>query len=58
MPVASRVVFNTSDLQYPSDATPARYRHECYERQADLIRPAVKQDYGKESAVCDDAGIE
>lgn len=56
MPAASVVLFNASDLQYPCDATPARYRHECYELQADLILPAVKQDYRKASAVCDRAG--
>ncbi len=56
IPAASVVLFNPSDLQYPCDATPARYRRECYELQADLILPAVKQDYRKASAVCDGAG--
>jgi hypothetical protein len=55
-PAASVVLFNASDLQYPCDATPARYRHECYELQADLILPALKQDYRRASAVCDRAG--
>ncbi len=55
-PGASVVLFNPSDLQSPCDATPARYRRECYELQADLILPAVKQDYRKASAVCDGAG--
>jgi hypothetical protein len=55
-PGALVVLFNPSDLQYPCDATPARYRRECYELQADLILPAVKQDYRKASAVCDGAG--
>jgi hypothetical protein len=33
-----------------------RYRRECYELQADLILPAVKQDYRKAARVCDAAG--
>jgi hypothetical protein len=56
MPAASVILFKRDDLHYPCDATPARYRHECYELQADLILPAVKQDYRKASAVCDAAG--
>jgi len=56
MPAASIVLFKTDDLHYPCDATPARYRRECYQLQADLILPAVKQDYKKASAVCDAAG--
>jgi hypothetical protein len=56
MPSASVVLFKPNDLQYPCDATPARYRRECYELQADLILPAVNQDYRKASAVCDAAG--
>jgi hypothetical protein len=56
MPAPSVVLFKPNDLHYPCDATPARYRHECYELQADLILPAVKQDYRKASAVCDGAG--
>jgi len=56
MPAASVVLFKPDDLHYPCDATPDRYRHECYELQADLILPAVKQDYRKASGVCDAAG--
>jgi hypothetical protein len=56
MPAATIVLFKADDLHYPCDATPARYRRECYELQADLILPAVKQDYKKASAVCDSAG--
>ncbi|HEX9310021.1 MAG TPA: hypothetical protein VF887_04360 [Gemmatimonadaceae bacterium] len=55
-PSASVVLFRPNDLHYPCDATPVRYRRECYELQADLILPAVKQDYRKASAVCDAAG--
>lgn len=53
---ANVVLFRPDDLLYPCNATPARYRRECYELQADLILPAVKQDYRKASAVCDTAG--
>ena len=56
MPAQGVVLFKPSDLQYPCDATPARYRRECFELQADLILPAVQQDYRKASAVCDGAG--
>ena len=56
MPAANVVLFKPSHLHYPCDATPARYRRECYELQADLILPAVKQDYKKASTVCDAAG--
>jgi hypothetical protein len=56
MPGANVVLFKPDDLQYPCDATPRRYRPECYELQSDLILPAVKQDYAKASAVCDRAG--
>jgi hypothetical protein len=56
MPAESVVLFKPNDLHYPCDATPTRYRRECYELQADLILPAVKQDYRKASAVCDAAG--
>ena len=56
MPAQNVVLFKAGDLHYPCDATPARYRRECYELQADLILPAVKQDYRKASAVCDGAG--
>jgi hypothetical protein len=56
MPAASVVLFKPDDLRYPCDSTPARYRRECYELQADLILPAVKQDYQKAARVCDAAG--
>jgi hypothetical protein len=56
MPGANIVLFKPDDLHYPCDATAARYRRECYELQADLILPAVRQDYRRASAVCDGAG--
>ena len=56
MPSASVVLFKPNDLQYPCNAIADRYRRECYELQADLILPAVKQDYRRASAVCDAAG--
>jgi hypothetical protein len=56
MPTSNVVLFKPDDLHYPCDATPERYRLECYELQADLILPAVKQDYRKAGAVCDGAG--
>jgi len=56
MPAPSVVLYRANDLHYPCDATPARYRRECYELQADLILPAVKQDYRKAGQVCDAAG--
>ena len=31
MPAANVVLFKPNDLHYPCDATPARYRRECYE---------------------------
>ena len=55
-PAENVVLFKPDDLQYPCDATPARYRLSCYELQPDLILPAVKQDYRKASLVCDKAG--
>ena len=55
-PAESVVLFKPNDLHYPCDATAPRYRHECYELQADLILPAVKQDYKKAGVVCDAAG--
>ena len=55
-PSASVVLFKPNDLRYPCDATPARYRQECYELQPDLILPAVKQDYAKAAKVCDSVG--
>jgi hypothetical protein len=56
MPASSLKLFKAKDLQYPCDSTPDRYRRECYGQQADLILPAVKQDYQKAAAVCDRAG--
>jgi hypothetical protein len=56
MPAPSVVLFKANDLHYPCDSTPARYRQECYELQADLILPAVKQDYQRAGKVCDAAG--
>jgi hypothetical protein len=56
MPAPSVVLFKPKDLHYPCDATPARYRRQCYELQADLILPAVKQDYEKAAQICDGAG--
>jgi hypothetical protein len=56
MPAPSVVLFKANDLHYPCDSTPTRYRRECYELQADLILPAVRQDYRKASEVCDAAG--
>ena len=56
MPASSLVLFKPNDLLYPCDSTPVRYRLECYELQADLILPAVKQDYQKAALTCDRAG--
>jgi hypothetical protein len=56
MPAPSVILFKANDLHYPCDSTPARYRPECYELQADLILPAVKQDYQRAGQVCDAAG--
>jgi len=58
MPAASAVLFKPDDLHYPCDSTPLRYRRQCYELQADLILPAVKQDYEKAAQVCDGAGTD
>jgi hypothetical protein len=55
-PATNVVLFKPGDLHYPCDSTPQRYRRECYELQADLILPAVNEDYRKASAVCDGAG--
>ncbi len=57
MPSPSVVLFKPKDLHYPCDATPFRYRRECYDLQADLILPAVNQDYQKAAEVCDSAGM-
>jgi hypothetical protein len=56
MPAANVVLFKPDDLHYPCDAARERYRRECYELQADLILPALKQDYRKASIICDGAG--
>jgi hypothetical protein len=55
-PASSVVLYRQNDLHYPCNATAPRYRRECYELQADLILPAVKQDYRKAGRVCDGAG--
>jgi hypothetical protein len=55
-PSARVVLFQKNDLHYPCDSTDTRYRRACYELQTDLILPAVQEDYGKASAVCDGAG--
>ena len=56
MPAPSLVLFRASDLHYPCDSTADRYRRECYELQADLILPAVGQDYARAGRTCDAAG--
>jgi hypothetical protein len=55
-PAPSVVLYKRNDLHYPCNATPLRYRRQCYELQADLILPAVKEDYRKAGRVCDGAG--
>jgi hypothetical protein len=55
-PAPSVVLYKRNDLHYPCNATPARYRLQCYDLQADLILPAVKQDFRKAGRVCDGAG--
>lgn len=55
-PASSVVLFKKNDLHYPCNATLARYRRECYELHADLILPALNQDYRKAARVCDGAG--
>ena len=56
MPAPSVVLYKPKDLHYPCNAVPGRYRLECYELQADLILPALGQDYRKAAEVCDAAG--
>src|SRR4051812_44184599 len=56
MPASSVTLFKAKDLLYPCDSTPVRYRQECYGEQADLILPAVQQNYEKAAKVCDRAG--
>jgi hypothetical protein len=58
MPGSSVTLFKANDLLYPCDSTPVRYQQECYGQQADLILPAVKQDYGKAAKICDRAGAQ
>ncbi|MFN2637680.1 MAG: hypothetical protein ABR585_11690, partial [Gemmatimonadaceae bacterium] len=55
-PAANVVLYKPNDLHYPCDSTATRYRRECYELQADLILPAVGQDYRKAAKICDGAG--
>jgi hypothetical protein len=55
-PAPSVVLYKPKDLHYPCNATPERYRRQCYELQADLVLPALKQDYRKAGKVCDAAG--
>ena len=55
-PAKNVVLFKPNDLQYPCDATPARYRFQCYELQSDLILPAVGGNFRKAAVVCDAAG--
>jgi hypothetical protein len=55
-PAPNVVLFKPNDLHYPCNATPVRYRFQCYELQSDLILPAVRGDFRKASAVCDAAG--
>jgi hypothetical protein len=55
-PARSVVLYKRNDLHYPCNATPVRYRLQCYELQADLILPALKDDYRKAARVCDGAG--
>jgi len=55
-PAPNVVLFKADDLHYPCDATPLRYRFQCYELQTDLILPAVSGDFRKAAAVCDGAG--
>jgi len=54
-PASTVTLFKPGDLHYPCNATPARYRKECYALQADLILPALKQDYAKAGKICDAA---
>jgi hypothetical protein len=56
MPSSSVTLYKPNDLHYPCDSIGPRYRHECYELQADLILPAVKQDYARAGKICDAAG--
>ena len=55
-PASNVTLFKPGDLHYPCNATPERYRLECYSLQADIILPAVRHDYVKAARVCDEAG--
>ena len=55
-PAATVTLFKPGDLHYPCNATPERYRRECYSLQSDIILPAVKHDYARAARVCDGAG--
>lgn len=55
-PMPTLTLFKPNDLHYPCNITPERYRQECYALQADIILPALKQNYLKASKVCDAAG--
>jgi hypothetical protein len=55
-PAEAVTLFKPDDLHYPCNATPERYRRDCYALQADIILAAVKHDYLKASRVCDAAG--
>lgn len=55
-PAEALTLFKRDDLHYPCNATAERYRRDCYAQQADIILPALKQNYRKASQVCDAAG--
>jgi hypothetical protein len=55
-PTTAVKLFKPDDLHYPCNATPVRYRRECYSLQADIILPALKHDYARAARVCDKAG--
>lgn len=54
-PASTVTLFKRGDLHYPCNVIPEQYRKECYTQQADLILPAVKQDYAMAAQVCDRA---
>ncbi|HEU4748886.1 MAG TPA: hypothetical protein VFS56_10325 [Gemmatimonadaceae bacterium] len=55
-PASAVTLFKPGDLHYPCNATPERYRRECYSLQADIILPALKHDYRRAAKICDEAG--
>jgi len=55
-PTTAVKLFKQDDLHYPCNATPERYRRECYSLQSDIILPALKHDYARAGRVCDKAG--